>query len=81
MKTNWITQKIFQDITIHLKGVVSLTLFNSGKKPLYFREQVVEPGQTYLLEGDGSHSDIDLDIRFENGQGEALLNYRALKQC
>lgn len=80
-KTQWNTQKVYSNTYFHLKGVTSLTLHNAGESKVFFRERMLEKGDYYLLEGDGSYSDIDLDITFENGSGEAILDYRALINC
>lgn len=80
-KSKWNTQKIYSNSSFFLKGVTSLTLYNSGESKVYFRERTLEKGDYYLLEGDGTASDIDLEISFENGRGEAILDYRALQKC
>lgn len=77
IKTGWTTQKLSKNTRFDLKNVTSLTLLNAGKSKIFFREQTLEPEQTYVLEGDGSQSDIELDIVFENGEGLAILDYRS----
>lgn len=81
LRTNWITQKIHSNTHLHLKRVTSLTLINTGNTPLVFREQTLAPEQIFVLEGDGSYSDIELEIRFETGSGQAILNYRSVLNC
>ena len=80
-KTQWNTQKVYSNNLLSSTGVTSLTLHNAGESKVFFRERILEKGDYYLLEGDGSYSDIDLEITFENGQGEAILDYRALTKC
>ncbi len=80
-KTNWNTQKVYTNTSFFLEGVTSLTLFNAGENKVYFRERTLEKGDYYLFEGDGTCTDIDLVITFEKGQGEAILDYRALQKC
>lgn len=81
VKTNWITQKIHSDTLIKLPRVTSFTLVNIGDSPIFFREQTLLKNEMFVLEGDGSVSNIELDIRFENGKGTAILNYRSVINC
>lgn len=81
MRTNWISQKYTSDTKTQLRNVTSLTLYNSGNSKVFFRYQWLKPEQIYVLEGDGSATDIDFEIAFEGGKGEVILNYRSLKKC
>ena len=81
LKTKWITQKIFSDTAFLLKGVTSLTLYNAGNSKVSFRERTLEKGDYYQFDGDGTATDIDFEITFEDGHGEAILDYRALQKC
>lgn len=81
VKTNWITQKIHSDTILKLPRVTSFTLINKGDSRIFFREEEIAPNEIYVLEGDGSISNIELDIRFENGKGKAVLNYRSVINC
>lgn len=80
-KTNWITQQLFADTTLHLKGVTSLTLHNVGEQKVYFRHREFGKGESFLFEGDGTASDVEIDIKFDTGKGIAILDYRALVKC
>ena len=51
-KSKWNTQKIYSNTSFFLRGVTSLTLYNSGESKVYFRERTLEKGDYYLLEGD-----------------------------
>lgn len=81
-RTNWITQKFTSNTSIQIRNVTSFTLLNAGNTPLKFRERVLEPQQFFLLEGDGSYSDIELNIEFEKGDNPcAILDYRSVLKC
>ncbi len=84
-KTNWITLKLTSDATIELKEVTSFTLHNVGNCNVIFRERIIEPEQSFVLEGDGSYSDIDFKIEFQRtaflNEPAAILDYRSLLKC
>lgn len=80
-KTKWIIQRIFSDTAFLLKGVTSLTLYNAANSKVSFRERTLEKGDYYQFDGDGTATDIDFEIAFEGGHGEAILDYRALQKC
>lgn len=64
-----------------LQGVTSLTLVNEGDTSLYFRERTLKKGEIFVMEGDGSASQVSFSVEFEGGKGSALLDYRVLKKC
>jgi len=65
-------QKIFSDTAFLLKGVTSLTLYNAANSKVSFRERTLEKGDYYQFDGDGTATDIDFEISFEGGHGEAV---------
>lgn len=77
-RTNWVTQKFYQNKQFKLKNVTSFTLTNTGKSLVFFRERVLKPNEIFVLEGDGSFCDFELEIEFENQKGEVILDYRCL---
>lgn len=78
-KTGWITQRITENTRLSLRNITSLSLYNSGESIVHFRNRSIPPKSYFVMEGDGSASDIeDFEILFDGNKGEVLLDYRTI---
>lgn len=90
-KTGFVSRKFTNDDRIELTEVTSLTLSNYGEKDLTvivndiertvpaFRSDIGVPFGSFNIPGDGSACDVVIEVKFEDGQGLAILDYRKIK--
>ena len=94
IKTGFNSSIFYADETFSLKDVSSLTITNYGAAPMIVTlnnvPEVVPPfddvnnyAQKFVIDGDGTLSDMELQVSFPAKVGKAVLRYRQLliKTC
>lgn len=84
-RTGYYTEQYTQDYSKKLKDITSLSISNVGETDLKLTVQgvnrIIKPKQMFVIEGDGSYSDLDFKFTFDGGSGIAIVDYRQIKQC
>lgn len=84
-RTGYYTEQYSTGYNKNLKDITSLSISNVGLTDLTLTIQgvkrIVKPNQVFVIEGDGSYSDLDFKFSFDGGSGLAIIDYRQIKQC
>lgn len=84
-KTGYYTEQYTQDFSKKLKDITSLSISNVGETDstliIQGVKRIIKPKQIFVIEGDGSYSDVDFKFTFDGGSGIGIVDYRQIKQC
>ena len=90
-KSGFTSQRINKDEKLpEITGVTSLTISNYGDTDLTvivndvprpvpaFNQDIKVPFGSFNLPGDGTACDVRIELKFQGGRGQAILDYRKL---
>ena len=94
-KTGLLSRAIQSDTRFSETNITSLTVSNHGDTVMTvtqggvsrtipaFRDDIGVPFGSFNIPGDGTMSDIEIEISFEGGAGKAIIDYRKvqIKTC
>ena len=93
LKSGFLSRQITEDTgRFTITDVTSLTISNYGGTDLFvtiddkerkipaFNGSIGVPFGSFNLPGDGTACDLDISFKFTGGTGNAMLDYRKLKQ-
>lgn len=81
-KSRFVTVEFFGETILHLTNISSLTMMNVGTSVVTFRGRELQQGEQFLMDGDGTASDIDIEFDFDNtGTNHLLMDYRVVQDC